>query len=85
MKSQDYDATGRNTFDYKHKLNLLGDIAIKMLSSKELNYQIVYSDYIGVIEKFLGELKFTSIYSASVIASQFIDIIQVFVVTNMSC
>lgn len=73
MKSQDYDATGRNTFDYRHKLNLLGDIAIKMLSSKELNYQIVYSDYIGVIEIFLGELKFTSIYSASVIASQFID------------
>lgn len=73
MKSQDYDATGRNTFDYKHKLNLLGDIAVKMLSSKELNYQIAYSDYIGVIEKFLDELNFTSIYSASLIANQFID------------
>lgn len=83
MKSQDYDATGRNTFDYKHKLNLLSDIAVKMLSSKELNYQIAYSDYIGVIEKFLGELNFTSIYSASVIANQFIDM-GIFVYYNNS-
>lgn len=74
MKSQDYDVAGRNTFDYKHKLNLLGDIAVKMLSSTELNYQIAYSTYIEVIEKFLDDLNFKSIYSASAIACQFIDI-----------
>lgn len=73
MKSQDYDVAGRNTFDYKHKLNLLGDIAIKMLQSNEYNYQIGYSSYIAEIESFLEKLNFKTIYPASKIAQQFID------------
>ena len=73
MKSRDNDVAGRNTFDYKHKLNLLAEIAHKMLSSKELNYKIVYSEYLAEIEKFLEVLNFKSIYSAKNIANQFID------------
>lgn len=73
MKSKDDDVAGRNTFDYKHKLNLLGVIAVRMLSSSELNYQIDYSTYVAEIENFLEQLNFKSIYSASKIAQQFID------------
>lgn len=73
MKSQDSDVAGRNTFDYKHKLNLLGEIAHKMLMSEELNYQIDYSEYVAVIEDFLERLNFKSIYSANHIASQFVE------------
>lgn len=73
MKGRDNDVAGRNTFDYKHKLNLLAEIALKMLSSKELNYKIVYSEYVAEIERFLERLNFKSIYSAKNIASQFID------------
>ena len=73
MKSKDGDVAGRNIFDYKHKLNLLGDIAVKMLSSTELNYQIGYSMYVAEIENFLKQLNFMSIYSAAAIAQQFIE------------
>lgn len=73
MKSKDSDVAGRNTFDYKHKLNLLGDIALRMLSSTELNYQVEYSAYVSVIENFLEQLNFKTIYQASKIAQQFID------------
>ncbi len=73
MKSKENDVAGRNTFDYKHKLNLLGEIAVEMLSSTELNYQIEYSKYVAKIENFLEELNFKTIYSASKIAQQFID------------
>lgn len=62
MKSKDSDVAGRNTFDYKHKLNLLGDIALRMLSSTELNYQVEYSAYVSVIENFLEQLNFKTIY-----------------------
>lgn len=73
MKSKDNDVAGRNTFDYKHKLNLLGEIAVEMLSSTELNYQIGYSKYVAKIEDFLEKLNFKTIYSSSKIAQQFID------------
>jgi predicted phosphodiesterase len=73
MKSKDDDVAGRNTFDYKHKLNLLGEIAVEMLSSTEFNYQIEYSKYVAKIENFLEILNFKTIYSASKIAQQFID------------
>lgn len=74
MKSNESDVAGRNTFDYKHKLNLLSEIAKQMLSSKRLNYQIDYSEYVSIIEGFLEQLNFKSIYSANNIARQFIDI-----------
>lgn len=73
MKSKEDDVAGRNTFDYKHKLNLLGEIAHKMISSNRLNYQIEYSEYVAVIEEFLERLNFKSIFSANNIAKQFID------------
>lgn len=61
----------RSTFDFKNKLQLLAKIAQEMLIKNEDDYSLVYSDFIKVIESYLGLVGFD--YDSSVIADYFLE------------
>lgn len=46
----------RETFSFKNKMQLLAKLANEMLVVEEDNYSLSYSDYVGVIEKYLKNL-----------------------------
>jgi len=61
----------RDSFDYKNKTMLLAKIAQEMLKSKEINYAILYSQYIEIIETYIKNVGFD--YDVNRIAEYFIE------------
>lgn len=61
----------RESFDFTNKVHLLAKIAQEMLFSNQSNYSLLFSEFIGVIEKYLSEVGFH--FDVNIIANYFID------------
>ena len=74
LKTLDKPGAPSDIFDYKNRMRLLAYIAVKMLDSNDICYQISYWDYNRIVEEYLKSVSFDKIYSPSKIADDFITL-----------
>lgn len=74
LKTLDKPGAPSDIFDYKNRMRLMAHIAVKMLKSNEVNYQISYWEYNRTVEDYLMKMSFDKIYSPSKIANDFIKL-----------